>query len=546
MAAAISAPAALTPDLLASEADVDQLPSSPPQRHAADAQALRGDEEEDEDNAEAEAEAGGGEDQAIEILDDEDDEEQEEDDYEILEDDPNVNGALAGAAHEEDDDLGAEEAEDGTDADELAGEEDPLGLGTHSVDADAGEDFLPTVLIEFEESLFDLFAQQAGDGRNDSEANAIPLKAPPDILDQPLSTLFATLRIPDALGEFLEKDTQLVLRSPEVDLEMLESDVTAGQVLLQDFLDIHPSNANGDAVQLRFAQRQPFLARFKALGGVVNPTVAATLSPTTAVSSWMSRAKAGSRKAAGSGFDEADELDDDGGDTDGVLGEHHEPDADEEGREAEWEEGEGDAQEHWEGDEEGDGDNDGDAEGDGEEEEEDEADDDVILIEDEVGERDLNLGGEEDYEDGDEEGDLDGIDGLEGEEATEEGPSAADAAAAEKEHDEYDDLDEAPAEAAQAEPVPATLPAEVAPTMSAWKEPASSAVGISQPNGQTSDADRLDEYETSSVVDAATSGAVTTVEKGASITLSAKRSFNETDDALNGDGEEDGAKRLKV
>ncbi|KAE8244623.1 hypothetical protein A4X13_0g6429 [Tilletia indica] len=565
---ALRSSASAVPDLLGSEPDFDQLPSSPAFGNGTEAApvVIQDDEQEEEDDDEDLDEGGDAE------------EENDDDDYEILEyqhaagqSTSTQTGANAGGG-----------AEDGPDADELAGDEDVLGLGTHSTithvdaadegdddddgdqeeDADAGDEFLPTVLIDFEDSLFDLFAQQAGDGKHDSEENAIPLKASSDILNQPLSNLFATLRIPDALGEFLEKDTALVLRSPEVDLEMAENDATAEQVLLQDFLDIHPSNSNGDAVRLRFSQRQSFLTRFKSLGGVVNAAPShAALSPTTAVSSWMSRAKSGARRATG-GDDEPDELDDEAGAADGgTLGEHHEPDDDDEGREPEWEEGEGEGElnEHWEGEGEGEG------EDDEEGEEEGEGEDEVILIEDDdeqEGDTEPNL--EEGYEEGDEILDADADHNPEGAAAVDGHQLHADEhgeveqeyeeAGGEEGDEEYEEHEEAeqPSTArtetvGEAEDSVQPTIADSAPALAAWKEPASSATNAvplpTNGNGQgIPDQDDEGEYEQDApgdLVDRA--GAL-----GATSSLTGKRSFDETDIDLPEGDADDGAKRLKV
>jgi len=525
MATALSEPSTAlsvaVPDLPASEADYDQLPSTPALDidEGEDEAGIDEDEEDDGDGEEGEED---GEDEGANEGEDAIQGQAEEgddlDEYEVIEDaDPqqlqNGNQLVNG---------------EGADADELLGDEDTLGLGTYTEAEPGGEEGegdgeLPTVVIEFEETLFDLFAQQAG---QDSGENAIPLKASPGILDQPLSALFRTLRIPDALGEFLEKDTLLLLRSPEVELDLIENDPTAEQVLLQDFLDIHPSNANGAAVRLRFSQRQPFLSRFISLGGVVNQLPAAKHSPTTAVSSWMSQANVNSRRRP-TGEDEADELDDDLGDADGVLGEHHEPDVDDEGREAEWDEGGADAevQDHWAG-----------GEGEGYDGEEDGDDDDVILVEDD----DANAGPQ--HEEAYDEGDHEALEEGEGEEDDDE------------EEDEEEDEN---AEYDIGEPTGTSDPsqearASAAPDLAAWREPASSASGVVDTNGHATEIAHaaLTDNNEDGLNGAAPSDAALLQEVdalGATSSVVGKRSFDEsTEPGLDGPEDDAANKRIKV
>ncbi|KAK0551267.1 hypothetical protein OC846_001098 [Tilletia horrida] len=521
-------------DLLDSEADYDQLPSTPAPDGTEDAPVVIDDEDDDDDDEAGEEHHEENEEKYDEAAEGEDDEgagEEEEDEQDEGDEDEVVatGEGQQNGYHDEEEEEDFELLDDGAQellndyekkhAAMVAGTDSTDELLLDAEDQDEGPfDVLPTVLIEFEGSLFDLFAQQASDGSGNSNMNAIPLKAPPEILDQPLSTLFSTVRIPDALGEFLEKETHILLRSPEVDLEIIETDPTAQQVLLQDFLDVHPSNANGDAVRLIFSQRQPFLSRFQALGGVVNTAPAPSLSPTTAVSSWMSRANAGIKRTR-RGDEEADELDEDGGDADGVLGEHHEPDDGEGGREADWEDGEGDGEVHPHSE---DGDDDGD------EELEDEQDEPILVGDDEYEQEDP--GAEDELGVEEEDGLQEQIVDLEHEDdALAHGDVLYTEDQAEDEAGEEELLgDEEPNEDDAAA---ADAGEEVSPPDASGVDGSDQAGGSSSvaPNGIS---ELNDQAESTPTVP--------------TTSLSNKRSFEETDGAEDAAGDDEGVKRIKV
>ncbi|KAN0061697.1 hypothetical protein ACQY0O_005689 [Thecaphora frezii] len=163
-------------------------------------------------------------------------------------------------------------------ADHDATEEDQLDHSLVSEDGTApptvrvsfnGQDF---VLFSHDEPTSYLGASQA-DAFADHEAAApvtvhIPapkLKVADDIFWQPLENLFASLRVKDCLGEFLEESTELVLHMPDLDLTVPEDNVYCRDITLDDLFQLHQGLGYDTSLHLLVTEAQRFISRYNAL-----------------------------------------------------------------------------------------------------------------------------------------------------------------------------------------------------------------------------------------------------------------------------------------
>ncbi|EPQ28560.1 uncharacterized protein PFL1_03864 [Pseudozyma flocculosa PF-1] len=169
-------------------------------------------------------------------------------------------------------------AENGLAAEHEAGEEDQL---EHSIESDDGT-LPPTVRVSFNGQDFVLFShdeppcytgasQAAEDTERDATAEptvqvpAPKLKVADDTFWQPLESLFASLRVKDCLGEFLEEATELVLHMPDLDLTVQEDNVYGREITLDDLFQLHQGLGYGTSLHLLITEAQRFISKYNVL-----------------------------------------------------------------------------------------------------------------------------------------------------------------------------------------------------------------------------------------------------------------------------------------
>ena len=152
-----------------------------------------------------------------------------------------------------------------------------------SSDVDMGEasdDTPHTLRLTFHEQDFAVFPARSDHGpvylaarpdADEPERVAAPeLVVPEDAYWDPLESFFAALRVPEALGEFLDTDTALSLAFPDLDLSVQEDDMYTREISLHDVCLLALGFGIQASVQVVVTQVLRFISRYNELATMMN------------------------------------------------------------------------------------------------------------------------------------------------------------------------------------------------------------------------------------------------------------------------------------
>ena len=159
-----------------------------------------------------------------------------------------------------------EEAESGTGDDTSSATEEP-----------------PTLRLTFQEQDFAVFPAQQEDGpvmylpsgeEDDEEESVVAVSAPElpvpsSTFWEPLDSLFAALRVKEALGEFLEEGTELHLTFPDLDLVIAEDNVYAKEVTLCDISQLALGFQHRASLHVVVSEEPRFITRYNELATIL-------------------------------------------------------------------------------------------------------------------------------------------------------------------------------------------------------------------------------------------------------------------------------------
>ncbi|KDN37216.1 hypothetical protein K437DRAFT_270938 [Tilletiaria anomala UBC 951] len=106
-----------------------------------------------------------------------------------------------------------------------------------------------------------------GTSKESAEARTVApgIKVPENLYLQPLEALFQQLRLAEALGEFLEDDTELILSFPDLDLIIPEDNIYAREVTLEDIHNLHVGCGLEHSLHILVTEGPRFINRFNSL-----------------------------------------------------------------------------------------------------------------------------------------------------------------------------------------------------------------------------------------------------------------------------------------
>ncbi|WFD28054.1 hypothetical protein MNAN1_003062 [Malassezia nana] len=249
----------------------------------------------DVDEATLNKEAGAGEKASAGELDDEDDAE-EDAAPDATEEDAKEAGPDATELDEGEADPGATEedaeeeadpdvAEDGVENEEAAPDDAEEAAEDNAPEDDASSSLsedLPTIRLTFQGQDFAVFPsvmQDSGpfvylDGEEGSDelvrVSAPELRLPPTTFWEPLDEFFAALRVKDALGEFLEDDTELCLSFPDLELDLMEDNVYARDITLHDISQLALGFGHQASLHILVSEEVRFISRYNELAMRIN------------------------------------------------------------------------------------------------------------------------------------------------------------------------------------------------------------------------------------------------------------------------------------
>jgi len=161
--------------------------------------------------------------------------------------------------------------------------DDSRDLSEYEAPAEAADDdsFLdepPVVRLTFHEQDFAVFPSQRDDSPGvyvDGEQGLVKVAAPElhvpaDAFWEPLECFFSALRVPEALGEFLEDDTELTLTFPDLEMTVQEDNAYSRDISLSDISQLALGFGYEASLHVVVREAPRFISRYNELASQMN------------------------------------------------------------------------------------------------------------------------------------------------------------------------------------------------------------------------------------------------------------------------------------
>jgi len=149
------------------------------------------------------------------------------------------------------------------------------GSSSSADDLDTDEQ-APALRVTFHDQDFVAFPAMHVDGTpafhlpDGSVKTAPELQMSESVFWEPLESLFVALRVREALGEFLDEDTALVLTFPMLELVLQEDDMYGREVSLHDVLRLHLGLGHKATMHVKVTEGPRFISRYNHLAMLIN------------------------------------------------------------------------------------------------------------------------------------------------------------------------------------------------------------------------------------------------------------------------------------
>lgn len=184
-----------------------------------------------------------------------------------------ASGAADGAAHGGDD---LSEYETGPAHVDANQEAPPAPDSSSSADDLDTDEQAPALRVTFHDQDFVAFPTTHVDGApafhlpDGSVKTAPELQMSESVFWEPLESLFVALRVREALGEFLDDDTALVLTFPMLELVLQEDDMYGREVSLHDVLRLHLGLGHKATMHVKVSEGPRFISQYNHLAMLIN------------------------------------------------------------------------------------------------------------------------------------------------------------------------------------------------------------------------------------------------------------------------------------
>lgn len=145
---------------------------------------------------------------------------------------------------------------------------------------DSSDEAPPTMRFTFHDQDFAVFPARGDSGpiyyvSNDPDEELESVSAPELVVAEdaywdPLESIFSALRIPSALGEFLDEDTALTLAFPDLDLSVQEDDMYTREISLHDIYRLALGFGFPASLHVVVTQTPRFISRYNELATMMN------------------------------------------------------------------------------------------------------------------------------------------------------------------------------------------------------------------------------------------------------------------------------------
>ncbi|WFD40663.1 uncharacterized protein MJAP1_003651 [Malassezia japonica] len=145
---------------------------------------------------------------------------------------------------------------------------------------DSSDEAPPTMRFTFHDQDFAVFPARGDSGTiyyvsNDPDEELESVAAPELVVAEdaywnPLESIFSALRIPSALGEFLDEDTALTLAFPDLDLSVQEDDMYTREISLHDIYRLALGFGFHASLHVVVTQTPRFISRYNELATMMN------------------------------------------------------------------------------------------------------------------------------------------------------------------------------------------------------------------------------------------------------------------------------------